>query len=286
VVVAGASGRFGGICEVLLVRGHAVRALTRTPTSATADRLRAAGVEVVTGDFDQPTTLSAAMGGVDAVFASGTLHKAGPEGELRHGRNIADAAEVARVPHLVYVSGADAVTTPGVPVFEIKAAVEHHLASLDLPTTIVAPVYFMENLFNPWNLEGLRAGKVAAYLSPERSVQQVAIADVIQFAVIALESADRFAGRRVEIASDAVTAQQTAAILTRAAGRPFVVEQASPAALGPGLSALFNWLDGHGHNVDIADLHSQYPQVIWHSFEEWAEGQSWRAATAECEAAS
>jgi uncharacterized protein YbjT (DUF2867 family) len=76
VLVAGASGRFGGICEVLLERGHNVRAMTRTPTSARAERLRTAGAEVVAGDFDEPTTMSAAMGGVDAVFASGTMHGA------------------------------------------------------------------------------------------------------------------------------------------------------------------------------------------------------------------
>jgi hypothetical protein len=133
----------------------------------------------------------------------------------------------------------------------------------------------MENLFNPWNLDRLRVGLVRAYLPPDRSIQQVAVIDVIQFAVIALERVDHFAGERIEIASDAVTAQQAAAILARAAGQPFEVEEASPAALGPGLSALFEWLDHHGHSVDIAGLHRQYPQVSWHSFEEWAQGQAW-----------
>ena len=94
VLVAGATGRFGGICGLLLERGHRVRALTREPTSPAGQQLRERGAEVVYGDFDDADTLVAAMAGADGVFATGTLHRAGPDRELRHGRNLAEAARL------------------------------------------------------------------------------------------------------------------------------------------------------------------------------------------------
>src|SRR5215831_6824915 len=87
VLVAGATGRFGGIADLLLARGHTVRAATRDPARPGAARLAAAGAEIVRADFEDTGSLAAAAAGVDAVFASGSTHRAGPRGEERHGRN-------------------------------------------------------------------------------------------------------------------------------------------------------------------------------------------------------
>jgi len=105
VLVAGATGRLGVVVNVLLDRGHSVRAMTRDPTSSAAARLRAAGAEVVYGDFDDADSVAGIAVGVDALFATGTAHRAGPDGELRHGRTIAQAATASGVPHLIYTSG-------------------------------------------------------------------------------------------------------------------------------------------------------------------------------------
>jgi uncharacterized protein YbjT (DUF2867 family) len=75
------------------------------------------GAEVVPGDFDDPATIEAAAAGVDAVVASGTAHRSGPSGELRHGRNIAEASAAAGVPHLVYCSGDGAAEDSPFPLF-------------------------------------------------------------------------------------------------------------------------------------------------------------------------
>src|SRR5262245_5303007 len=83
VLVAGAAGRFGGIIDLLLARGHAVRAATRDPARPATVRLAALGADLVRADFEDPGSLAAAARGVDAVFASGTAHKAGPGGEDR-----------------------------------------------------------------------------------------------------------------------------------------------------------------------------------------------------------
>lgn len=120
VLVAGATGRLGVIVDVLLDRGHSVRAMTRNPASPAALTLRAAGAEVVHGDFEDPNTIAAAAAGVDAMFATGTVHRAGPDGELRHGRNIVRAATAAGVPHLVYSSGDGAAPDSPLPLFRVN----------------------------------------------------------------------------------------------------------------------------------------------------------------------
>jgi uncharacterized protein YbjT (DUF2867 family) len=269
VLVAGATGRLGGIVEVLLARGHAVRAMTRDPGSAAAARLRTAGARIVVGDFDDPQSLATAASGMDAAFATGTAHRAGPDGELRHGRNIAAAVAASGVSHLVYCSGDGAAADSPLPLFGVKHQVEEQIRSLSTPHTILAPVYFMENLFNPWNLPALRAGVFPSPIAPDAPLQQAAIADVVELAAIAIERPEDFAGRRIAIASDEVAAAQAADTLSDVAGRTFVAAQLEVSGLGPGLQAVFGWLEQTGHAVDIPALHGQYPAVNWHTYERW-----------------
>src|SRR5690348_14593083 len=93
VAVTGGTGRFAAVVPGLLQRGHGVRAVTRRPESPEAHGLRELGAEVVVGDLEDAATLEAALRGVDAVFAAGTAHKAGPDGEARHGINLAEAVK-------------------------------------------------------------------------------------------------------------------------------------------------------------------------------------------------
>jgi uncharacterized protein YbjT (DUF2867 family) len=271
ILVAGGTGRLGRPLTVrLLERGHSVRALTRDPTVPGAPN----GAQVVRGDFDDVDSLRRAIDGVDAVFGAGTAHQAGPQGEARHGRNLADAVLAAGSPPFVYASGDGADRPTGVPVLESKREVERHIGELGLSATVLAPVYFMENAFNPWNLAALEAGRFPLPLPPERRLQQLAIADLISFAVLALEHADEFAGRRVPLASDELTGAEAAAV------RGLEFEQVPRERLAPPMRLLFEWLDTTGHHVDIDALRRDYPEVGWHSFASWAESQSWPGASA------
>ena len=276
IAVAGATGRLGlPVALRLLTRGHRVRVLSRSPE----EREWPAGAKRVRGDFDDPASLRAAFEGVDAVFAAGTAHRAGPEGEARHGMTLAEAAHAAAVPHLVYVSGAGAERPTGVPVFESKRAVEERIGQLHLEATVLAPVYFMENAFNPWTLAALSAGRFPLPLPPDRPLQQVAITDIVSLGVLALEQPDRFAGERIELASDELTGREAATALSRATAQPFEFEQLPRDALASPLRILFDWLEHVGTGVDIAALRSAYPEIGWHSFEDWAATQEWPPTT-------
>jgi len=69
VLVAGATGRLGGpLTDRLIQRGHRVRALTRDPAAAPADRLRHRGAHVVAGDLDDPPSLRRGCGARPACW--------------------------------------------------------------------------------------------------------------------------------------------------------------------------------------------------------------------------
>jgi uncharacterized protein YbjT (DUF2867 family) len=116
--------------------------------------------------------------GVDAVYAMSTPYEQGADKETAQGITITDAAKAARVAHLIYSSVASANRGTGIQHFDGKYAVEKHVQASGAPYTIVAPVFFMENLLQPWTLPSLRQGKLAMALPATRSLQQITVADI------------------------------------------------------------------------------------------------------------
>ena len=268
-LVAGGTGRVGvPVTCRLLARHHRARVMTRGGHSADIP----AGAEQVRGDFDDPDSLVRAMRDVDVVIATGTAHRAGPQGEARHGANLVSAAARAGIAHLVYISGAGADAPTGIPVLESKRSVEAHIHDAGVPATILAPAYFMENAFNPWNLPALRDSTFPLALPRSRALAQVAIDDVAAFAVLAAEQRGRFLGRRIELASDQLTGPQAAERLSRVTGHRFEHVQGE---LPPPLRPLFAWLASRGFGIDVQRLHATYPEVPWQTFEQWASRQVW-----------
>jgi hypothetical protein len=82
-------------------------------------------------------------------------------------------------------------------------------------------------------------------------LQQLAIADLVSFAALVIERPEEFVDRRIALASDELTALQAAPALAKVVGSGFVAEQTPAGSLGPGLRALFAWLEHAGNDVDI-----------------------------------
>ncbi|MCA1701425.1 MAG: NmrA/HSCARG family protein, partial [Actinobacteria bacterium] len=64
--------------------------------------------------------------------------------------------------------------------------------------------------------------------------------------------------------------------VSRALGQQLEFEEMRSESLNPGLAALFAWLERVGYGADVAELRRRYPEVGWHTFEEWTTGQDWR----------
>src|SRR6202048_5251752 len=219
VVVTGGTGQQGGaVVKSLLQRGHEVRAVTRSTDSAKARELENAGVMLVRASLEDTAALTKVLEGATSLFAMTTPFEGGAQAETRQGISAADAAKAAGV-HLVFTSVGSANRKTGIPHFDSKYEVEEHIAKVGVRATILAPAYFMENLY--FAKEQLAKGIYAAALPPTRALAQVAVADIGAVAVRVLEAAGRFTGKGFALASDELTGNDALAILARVTGRPF-----------------------------------------------------------------
>ena len=282
VLVSGATGQQGGaLARVLLGKGHRVRAFVRKPDSPEAKELERLGAELAVGDLEKPSTIEDAARGMDAAFVVATPFEAGTEAETRHGIAATDAAKAAGVEHLIYSSVADADKDTGIPHFDSKREVEEHIEGLGIPYTIVAPVYFMDNLLAPWTLPQLEEGRIPMALPSSRPLQQIALSDIVAFTALVLENREQFVGRRVDIASDELAGEEVAEVLTRVTGHEIgyvelPLEQVRQ-AMGEDGARMFEWFDRVGYSADIEVLRREHPEVGWHTFEVWAKEQNWGA---------
>jgi uncharacterized protein YbjT (DUF2867 family) len=282
VLVTGSTGKQGGhVVRELLARGHSVRALTRKPDSPAAAALAERGVTIVKGNFDDQGSLERAVSGVDSVFAMSTPYESGVKTETREGINILRAASAVGVAHFVYSSVAGADRASGIPHFDSKFEVEKEIRRSGVPFTIVAPVFFMENFLADYMAAALAKGSIAMALPATRRLQQVAVADIAQFTALVIERRETFLGKRIDIASDELTAATVAAIISEVSGRPIVYTALPIDAVrqfNEDSARMFEWFDRVGYDADVVGLRSLYPEVDWHRFSDWVREQDWTAA--------
>ncbi len=276
VLVTGATGQQGGaVVQALLARGHRVRGLTRKAHSPSAKALEARGVEIAVGDFTDRDSLVHAATGVDTIFAMTTPFEQGVDAETAQGLVITEAAKGAGVGHLVYSSVASADRTTGIPHFDSKYAVEQAIIASGVPYSIIAPVFFMDNLLQPWMTQ---PGKVAMAMPGTRPLQQIAVADIGAFATAIIERRETVFGRRFDIAGDELTGDEAAAILSKATGQTLRYEGFPPDVLraqSEDMVLMFEWFISTGYAADIAGLRRDFPEVAWHDLEGWARKQDW-----------
>ena len=274
VLVTGATGQQGGsVARRLLEGGFRVRGITRNIESDAAKELTGLGAEMVRAEFTDAGSLSAALEGVDAVFAMTTPFEAGVDAETAHGVALVDAATAEGVDHFVYSSVASADKATGVPHFDSKYRVEEHLAASDLRWSVIAPAYFMGNLFFPDTLNGLKDGTYAIALPPDLPLQQIATEDIGAFAAHVLANPERFAGKRIDIAGDELSSRESADVLAGILGKPISVVEVpidGIRSFSEDFALMYEWFVSTGYVADIDGLRSSYPEVGWTRFAEWA----------------
>jgi uncharacterized protein YbjT (DUF2867 family) len=278
VVVIGGTGNQGGaVVKSLLERGHEVRAVTRDTNSAKARELANAGVMLVRASLEDTAALTKALEGATSLFTMTTPLGGGTQAETQQGISAADAAKAAGV-HLVFTSVGSANQQTGVPHFDSKYEVEKHITRIGVRATILAPVYFMENLY--FGKAQLAKGIYAAPLPPTKRLAQVALADIGAVAVRLLEEPGRFAGKRFDLAGDDPTGNDVVAILARVTGRLFTYSQIPLDVIRQGMgedgAKMYEWFDRVGFTVDRAALRREFPDVAFHDFESWAKAQDWK----------
>ena len=279
VLVMGATGNQGGsVVQHLLSRGHHIRGLTRNPDSDSAKRLSEQGVEVMKGDFSDPDSLLKAASGVDTMYAMSTPFEKGTDAEVEQGVAIADVAKKAEVGHFIFGSVANADKNTGVPHFDSKYEIEKHIVSLGIPYTISAPVFFMDNYLSPWILPSIKEGKLSLGMPNNIPLKQVSVKNIGAFVASLIERREEVFGKRIDIAGDELTGEETAATLSKVSGHKIEYEGFDPEILrkdSADMASMYKWFDDVGYTVDINKLHEDYTEVSWQTVEDWAKEQDW-----------
>jgi uncharacterized protein YbjT (DUF2867 family) len=135
----------------------------------------------------------------------------------------------------------------------------------------------MENLLSPWTLPQLKEGRLPMALPSSRPLQQITPSDIAAFTALVLERREEFVDRRVDIASDELSGEEVAEILSGVTGREIhyvelPLEQVRQ-AIGEDGARMFEWFDQVGYSADISALRREHPEVGWHTFEGWAKEQ-------------
>jgi len=278
ILVTGATGQQGGaVAKSLLQKGQRIRVLTRNKDKA--GELAKLGAEVVTGDMTDRASLKRAFEGVDRVFAVSTWFEGGMNVEVQQGISLATAAKEANVSHFVYTEVGGADRQPPNPLFESKRKVDEHIRQLGLRTTILRPVWFMENFGTSFRPSP--EGKLVTPLRPDRKLQMIAVKDIGAFGAAALLRPDDFVGHTIELAGDELTPPEIAAQFSRTMGRSIqyqqMPEEQVEGAVGPDFAQLFQWLNTVGFAVDIAALKTRY-DIALTSFAELIASGDWAKA--------
>ncbi|MCF2528876.1 NmrA family NAD(P)-binding protein [Yinghuangia soli] len=246
-LVFGASGAQGGaVVRHLLSQGAEIRGFGRKARRGADFGLGAGAASYthVSGDLEDAVAVKAAFAGV--THASVVLPMVYvPSQVARYVRNIIDGAAAAGVERLVF-NTANRVpgTSTGIGAFETRRSAAEALLASPVPTVVLRPPLYLENLCAPWVAAqivgggGSRPSGVLRYPLPaDVPVAWLGHGDLAAATVAAL-TRDGLAGRTIDLGGpDTVTGRELAAALGAELGHEVAYEAQDPsefeAALAP-----------------------------------------------------
>jgi uncharacterized protein YbjT (DUF2867 family) len=193
VLVTGATGYVGGrLVPPLVERGYRVRCLVRRPREA-RERFPDQ-VEIVAGDLNDPSTLGAAMAGVDTAFY--LVHALSSAGNLwtqetEAAENFAKAAEHAGLRRVVYLGGLAGESSAS-PHLATRREVGRILRAHRIPTIEFRASIILGSGSVSFELIRALVERLPLMVTPKwvtRQAQPIAIEDVIDYLLASIEIA-------------------------------------------------------------------------------------------------
>jgi uncharacterized protein YbjT (DUF2867 family) len=271
IAVFGATGIQGNaVARKLLQEGWQIRAVTRDPESVKAQALAKLGAGIVRADFDDFASLVKVLENTYGVYSvQPALTTPGDVGQARWGIAVADAAWTVQVQHFIYAS-AVIDRAKGVMGLGSKRAIEERIAELSLPTTILRPVFFMENLMTYFPI-GTDADKLNLSIPfpLDRKLQMVAVDDIAKVAASAFSNPQSYLGQAIEIVGDAMTLGEMAVAWGSVIDRRCSAVSIPLDTLAQFWSqevTLFRFISEGGCDVDITAISKETAMI---SFPEW-----------------
>jgi len=141
ILLTGATGKTGSeTARALAAKGAKVRALVRNAEKATA--LKAAGIELASGDVTDPASVTRAMADVERLL----ILLPNSQRQLELEKQLVDLARQAGVRHIVKMSSMEAVAAARSPIPRAHWAAEEYIRASGLAWTMIKPNFFMQNL--------------------------------------------------------------------------------------------------------------------------------------------
>lgn len=156
-----------------------------------------------------------------------------------------------------------------------KHAIERRIHELPIPYTILAPAYFMQNAFNPWNVGALAADRFQLALPPDRPLQQLAIEDLASVAALVIEQREEFVDQRIELAGDELTGDQAAAALSTSPAVPSSFTRFQRSVSLPACARSSSGSHGSATTSTFPAYDAASPTSVWHRFDDWAAARHW-----------
>ncbi|MEY7852152.1 NmrA/HSCARG family protein [Natrarchaeobius sp. A-rgal3] len=261
ILVIGSTGTQGGaVARHLLARDVDVVALTRDHNKPAAHELAEAGAEVVEGDIGEKNSIEALVEDADGVFCVTNFWEHGYDDEVEQGTNVADLAAAEGVEHVVFSSVGGAERDTGISHFDSKYEIEERFAELEVPTTVVRPVFFAQN-FEGFR-ESIEDGTLGMGLEWGVSLQVLDIEDLGAFVAAAFADPDRYVGEAYELASDELTLRAMAARFGDHLDAPVRANHLSiddiEESQGEAYAVMFEWFNEAGYESPIDELRADH----------------------------
>ena len=231
LLVTGASGKLGRLAvEELLARG-ATKVIAGTRDPSKLQDLAAKGAEIRKLDFDDASTLPAALAGVERLLIVST-DAVGRRSEQQQA--IIEAAKTAGVKHIVYTSAPAARPNADAGLNPEHFWTEIAIAASGLDFTILRNHMYAENIFME-AAQVIASGQLFGLIG-DRGTSYVTRADAARTAAGALLSAE---GKAIEDVTGPapITNAERAALLSQLSGKKIDVVALTPEQLQQGMVA-------------------------------------------------
>lgn len=238
LLVTGASGKFGRrVVEHLLTTYHVpasqIIATSRKPESL-AD-FASQGVTVRSADFDDAATLEKAFAGATRLLIVSTDALDRPGLRLEQHVNAVNAAKTAGVAHLVYTSMPNPKEGSPIPFAGDHRGTEAAIVASGLTHTILRNSWYMENL--AMSLPAALASGQWFVASGQGKTSHTAREDQARTAAAALASGETKNATYTLTGPEALSADETAKIVSDVLGKPLQVIHLTPDQLKGGMIA-------------------------------------------------
>jgi uncharacterized protein YbjT (DUF2867 family) len=220
-----------------LSQRYAVRAVSRDASKPKMQELKYKGAELAQADLDDPSSLPAALQGVEYLFFMTTTQYNGNssrEVETRQAKAICSAALNAGVRYIIFSSISHPFKISNgalkhVEMFDAKAEIEEYIRSLPVRSAFFAPGSFMSNFETHQMLRPSHKGDgtytIANILNPDTKVPLIDVTDTGKWIGAILSDPDKYEGKFFAAAEDFYTMPEVCELISKATGKTVTHQQ-------------------------------------------------------------